>query len=404
MLSKKIRIITIILIMAFFIAVPFSVYAQLPMQLDVELPIESETAVLLDAHNGQVLYEKDANKPMHPASLTKIMTLLLIGEAIDDELIRWDDTVTVSLNAYRMNIGSRMFLEHEQEVSVRDLVKGIAIISANDACVAMAEHIYGSEEAFAQRMNQRAEELGMTNTTFRNTHGLHDPEQLMSALDVAILANYFTETQPEIAAYQAEREWTFNEIRQYNRNPLLGRYEGASGIKTGYLSQAGWCLAGLAERNGFSLISVVLNAPDSPSRGNDSQVLLNHGFNRYDFYREANAGEEVKTAAVERGQTQTVPLVAVKNIDVVIPKDQERFIEKELVLEDKIVAPVEEGDILGTLKVFYGDDLLLETTLAAGEDVERQGFFAYIGSSIKGFFTDTWQRIVQRIFDSEEEE
>lgn len=390
----KNRLVSVGLIIVFFLALPFSAAdAQLPMITDVDLPIESEAAVLVDGHNGKVLFEKEADKPMHPASLTKIMTLLIVGEAIDAERIHWDDTVTVSLNAYQMNIGSRMFLEHEQEVSVRELIKGITIVSANDACVAIAEHIYGSEEAFVREMNKRAEELGMANSNFSNTHGLHDPEQYMSAMDVATLSAYYTRTQPEIAAYQAEREWTFNDIRQYNRNPLLGKYEGAMGIKTGFLNEAGWCLAAMAERNEFRLISVVLNAPDSGTRGNDSRVLLNHGFNQYEHYSIAGAGDKVTEAPVVRGTTETVPLVAVSDIDAVIPREQGEYLKEELVLDEDVVAPVEEGELLGHLEVFYGDDLLLKSGLAAGEDVERQGFFAYIGTSIKNFFTGIWQSI-----------
>ena len=383
-LKKKALILFLVFILLFFY--PVASLAQAPMQSDAELPIVSEAAVLMEAHNGTVLYEKNARKPMHPASITKIMTLLLVGEAIDEEIIDWDDTVTVSLNAYRMNIGSRMFLEHNQKVSVRDLVKGIAIISGNDACVAIAEHVAGSEENFVKQMNRRAEELGMVNTNFENSHGLHDPKQTMSAFDVAVLSDFFLRTQPEIAAYQSEKEWTFNDIRQYNRNPLLDRYEGASGLKTGYLSEAGWCLAGSAERNGFRLITVVMKSPDSATRASDSQVLLNHGFNRYILDKRAFDNTRITSAPVIRGSIESLDLFPVSDIDIIIPRDQEVYLTEELVLEEKIVAPVEKGDVLGEITIFYDDDELFSMELIASEDVERLGFFAYIWRSILNLF------------------
>lgn len=394
MRSKDLKPKMAVLLMIMFLALPLSTWAEVTMKLDVDLPLAAEAAVLMEAHNNQVLYDRNAETRMHPASLTKIMTLLLVGEALDQELIHWDDQVKVSLNAYRMNIGSRMFLEHEQLVSVEDLVKGIAIISANDACVAIAEYIHGSEQAFVQNMNKRAAELGLKNTSFVNSHGLHDPGQYMSAMDVACLAAFFIRTQQKIARFQAEKEWTFNNIRQFNRNPLLGKYEGVDGIKTGFLNEAGWCLAATAKRDDLRLISVVMKSPDAATRKTDSEVLLQHGFNRYESIKIAAAGETMESIKVSRGKEKTVPVVPAEDIDVVIPRGQERFIKEKLTMEQKKVkAPLKKGDELGHLKVFYDQDLLLDKKLVAGKDIERQGFFAHIGSSIKGFFVGIWQRI-----------
>ncbi len=363
-----------------------SSFAQLPMKSEAELPIVSEAAVLMEVHNGTVLYEKNAGKPLHPASIAKIMTLLLVGEAIDEGIINWDDTVTVSLNAYRMNIGSRMFLEHNQRVTVADLVKGIAIISGNDACVAIAEHIAGSEENFVKQMNRRADELGMIGSNFVNSHGLHDPKQTMSALDIAVLSAFFLNTQPEIAAFQSEKEWTFNDIRQYNRNPLLDRYEGASGIKTGYIAEAGWCLAATAERNGLRLISVIMKSPDSATRASDSQLLLNHGFSRYILDKRAFDNTQITSVPVVRGDINELGLYPLSDIDIVLPKDQEIYLEEEISLEEKIVAPLEKGTILGKITFSYDNEELFSVELAAGEDVERLGFFAYIWRSFINLF------------------
>ncbi|NLZ28945.1 MAG: D-alanyl-D-alanine carboxypeptidase [Firmicutes bacterium] len=394
MKSKDLKLKIAVLLMILFLALPVSTRAEVTMKLDVDLPLAAEAAVLMEAHNNQVLYDKNAEARMHPASLTKIMTLLLVGEALDQELIHWDDQVKVSLDAYRMNIGSRMFLEHEQIVSVEDLVKGIAIISANDACVAIAEYIHGSEQAFVQNMNKRASELGLKNTSFANSHGLHDPDQYMSAMDVARLAAYFIRTQQKIAGFQAEKEWTFNDIRQFNRNPLLGKYEGVDGIKTGFLNEAGWCLAATARRDGLRLISVVLKSPDAATRKADSEVLLQHGFNRYELIKIAAAGEMMESIKVSRGKEKTAPVVPAGDIDVVIPRGQERFIKEESTVgQKKIKAPLKKGDELGHLKVYYDQNLLLHKKLVAGKDIERQGFLASIGSSIKEFFVSIWQRI-----------
>jgi len=366
----------------------------IPMQQEIDLPIEAESAILVEAHNNQVLYNKNATEPMHPASLTKIMTLLLAGEALDEEAISWDDRVTVSLAAYEMDdTGSIMYLDHDDEVTVEELIKGIAIISANDGCVALAEHIAGSEERFVQLMNERAEELGLENTNFTNSHGLHDDNQYMSALDVARLASYFIRTQPEIAAYQAEREWTYSDIKQFNRNPLLRDYEGADGIKTGYLSAAGWCLAATAERDDFRLISVVLNSPTEEDRGIDSQSLLDFGFNNYELVNWAAEGEEIDSVPVIRGVEETVPVAPTEDVEVVIPGGQSEHITKNVIPREEIEAPIEEGEQLGLLNVYYDDELLLETHVAATQDLERQGFFAYLWSSITGFFSGIWQSI-----------
>ncbi len=390
---KKTIICLLLMILGSMIFMPAGAHAQTSMLSEVELPLEAENALLMEGHNEQVLYAKNAEEPVHPASITKVMTLLLAGEALEEGAISLDDTVATSLRAYEMQTGSQMFLEHEQEVSVENLIKGIAIISANDACILLAEHIAGSEEMFVQKMNERAEELGLSNTHFTNSHGLHDSEQYMSPIDIAHLANYFIRTQPEISALQAEKEWTFNNIRQYNRNPLLGTFEGVDGIKTGYLPEAGWCLAASAERDGYRLIAVVMNSETETTRGVDAQVLLTHGYTNYDHFTYAFEGEEVSEAPVHRGTEETVPLLTTSNIDVVVPNNHEEHIEKEVHPHNDIEGPIEEGTSLATMEIYYVDDLLREIELIAGEDIERQGFFSYIFSSIGGFFSSIWQGI-----------
>ncbi len=390
---KKAIICLLIMILGGMVFMPTGAYAQTSMLSEIELPLDAENALLMEGHNEQVLYAKNAEEPVQPASITKIMTLLLAGEALEKGNISLDDIIATSLRAYEMQTGSQMFLEHEQEVSVEDLIKGIAIISANDACILLAEHIAGSEEMFVQKMNERAEELGLSNTNFTNSHGLHDSEQYMSPLDIAHLANYFIRTQPEIFALHSEKEWTFNNIRQYNRNPLLGTFEGVDGIKTGYLPEAGWCLAATAERDGYRLIAVVMNSETETTRGVDAQVLLTHAFTNYDHFTYAFEGEEVSETTVHRGTEETVPLLTTSNIDVVVPNNHEEHIEKEVRPHSDIEAPIEKGEPLAIMEIYYGNDLIREVELVAGEDVERQGFFSYIFSSIGGFFSGIWQSI-----------
>ncbi len=390
MKSATVTLITLVIFTLFFSASP-EIRAQEPYYKEPSLSLDGEAAILTEAHTGRVLFEQNADQPMHPASITKIMTLLLTGEALGQGIISLDDVVITSEQAWATG-GSQLFLELGQEVTVQELIEGIAIVSANDACVSIAEHISGSVSVFVDSMNDRARELGLASTTFANTHGLHDPAQVTTAGDIARLARFFINSQPDIFALQSEREYIFNEIRQYNRNPLLGHFDGADGLKTGYLNEAGWCLAATAQRGDFRLISVVLNASSSEARRDDSQVLLNYGFSNYELFRRAGQGERITTVEVPRGQERTVNTVAANNIDVVIPRGQEHYLREEIISKGDLAAPVEKGEPLAKIKIFYADKQLVETELLAGEDVERLGFFANAWRSIGDFFSGLFRR------------
>lgn len=379
-------------IAALLIVFNFLYYCPAAAEEAPELPLAATSAVLIDAHNGEVLYEQDSRVPLPAASLTKIMTLLLAMEALEQGLVDRDDTVIASQKAWATG-GSQIYLNINQEVSFGELIEGIIIASANDACVAVAEHLYGSEEAFVQRMNQRAAELGLENTQFTNSHGLPAPEPVMSALDVARLAMFYIKTQPEAFAYHSEREYTFNDIKHYNRNLLLGRYPGADGIKTGFTSQAGWSLASTAVRDELRFISVVMNSTDQITRRTDSETLLNYGFTNFRLVRIANAGETVSHAPVARGKLREVPLVAPANIELVVLRGQEDQVERKLILDKNFTAPIERGQRLGRIEIYREGALVTESELLAGEDVERLGFFAHIWRSVRGFFGGLWQSI-----------
>jgi len=362
------------------------------------LDLHTDAAVLIEAETGTLLYAgPDAEKPMPPASLTKIMTLLIAMEEMERGAVDWDTPITASQKAWETG-GSTMFLNIGQQATFRDLIRGICIVSANDACVAIAEYLYGSEAAFVEQMNRRAKELGLENTHFVNSHGLHDDDHYMSPLDVARLAAYFIKTQPEAARFQSEREFTFNDIRQFNRNPLLGNFPGADGIKTGSTPEAGYCLAATSKQDGMRLISVVMNTPGNEERGEDSRVLLNYGFRNFQFVLLAEAGETVTTVPVTRGRRRELPATAKAPIRLVIPRHvNENRLEQVFSLPDSVKAPVEKGTPLGSVQVKLEGETLAEMELLAGDSVEKLGFFASLWRSIGDSISNLWQKIWSKV-------
>lgn len=352
------------------------------------LDLEAQAAALVEAESSQILYCKECEQPLPPASITKNMSLLLVFEAIEEGKTGWEETVIVSQKAWETG-GSRMFLEIGQEVSVRDLVKGIAIISANDACVAIAEHLYGSEAAFVRRMNERAGELGLDNTNFQNSSGLPHPDHYMSATDIARLSRHIVQHYPEALDFFSQQEFTFNGIKQYNRNPLLGRYPGADGLKTGHTQEAGYCLAATAVQDDMRLIAVVLNSPDETARQQDIETLLNYGFRHYELVTLHRADESVASVSIARGTSPEIPVVSEKNIRAVVPAGREDELEEVVVLDGQVTAPVEQGEPVGKLIVKLDGKEIAETTLLAGETVKRANFLVLIfreaASSIAGF-------------------
>ncbi len=389
-LKKSLTGILFIILMFNMITLPAS---SSQLELDFELELSAQAAVLIEAETGKILYEKNATEPLPPASLTKIMTLLVAMEEMEQGRVDWDTVITASQRAWETR-GSTMFLNIGQEATLREMIQGIAIVSANDACVAVAEHLYGSEAAFVQRMNQRAAELGLENTNFVNTHGLHDPEQYMSALDVARLASFFVTTQPEAAAYQAEREFTFNEIWQENRNPLLGSYPGADGVKTGSTPEAGMCLAASSIQQGMRLVSVVMNTPSLKSRGEESEVLLNYGFRNFELITFYEAGQAAVFVPVNRGQDKELALTAKRPVVAIAPRGDDSYvINEQLILNETLEAPVEAGQSIGTLRlVDSAGEVLNEIELFAAESVERLGFFGSVFRIIGDFFTGLWDK------------
>ena len=369
----------------------FSTFFTSPLQArEADFPdLSAETAVLMEFSSGQVIYAKNADEPRPPASLTKIMTLLLVYDALDKGETSWDEQVTISEKAWATG-GSQMFLEIDQQVTVGELITGIATISANDACVAISEHLYGSEELFVREMNRKAREMELQNTQFQNTSGLHHEEHFTSAMDMAQIAHYFIQNYPESLELHAQEEYIFNEIRQYNRNPLLGRYPGADGLKTGHTSLAGYCLVGTASQDGMRFITVVMDAPSNSDRLSDSETMLNYAFRNYSLYPLFEDGEIVGKAKVSRGEERYVDIQSNKAVEVVVPFEREDEVEYKLETPESIPAKVEAGTPAGHIEVSLDGEVLQTFPLFAASDVEEAGMIALFFRAIGDFFSGIW--------------
>ncbi|MDW7650083.1 MAG: D-alanyl-D-alanine carboxypeptidase family protein [Bacillota bacterium] len=350
-----------------------------------EFDTKAGVAALLDADTGQFLYLKNADEQRPPASITKVMTLLLAFEALDAGEINWEDTVTVSERAWRMG-GSKMWLPLGENVLVEDIIKGISIVSANDGCIAIAEYLAGSEEAFVQRMNERARELGLTKTVFKNSTGWPAEGHLMSARDIAVLSRHLITNHPRILEIESETEFTFNDIKQENRNPLLGRFPNADGLKTGWTPESGYSLAGTALQNGMRLISVVLNTESEDERLVASQELLNYGFRNFERITAVQSGDSIEEVPVKHGRERTVNVVAAGDVPVTVPTGQEGSIELVVADRQELVAPVEKGTPAGTLLIQLDGETLATAPLETAEDVGRANIFVRIFRGIADFF------------------
>ena len=339
-----------------------------------ELSVAGKSAVLMDVATGTVLYESNANEPLAPASVTKIMTMLLIMEAVDSGSISMTDQVTASETAAAKG-GSQIYLKAGETMSVSDMLKSIAVSSANDCACAMAEHIAGSEEAFVARMNQRAQELGMKNTHFVNCTGLDDsPEaasQKTTAYDIALMSRELLKNHPKIKEFttiwmDTVRNGTFG---LSNTNKLIRFYQGATGLKTGFTSSAGYCLSATAQRDGMELIAVVMGADTSQNRNAACKQLLDYGFANFALIQPELT--ETGDVPVRLGTQDGVPVQLGDFSGLLIDKSQKSSVTTQVTLEEAATAPVSQGQRLGTLKVLSGDQLLREIPLVAAQSVPR---------------------------------
>lgn len=370
-------------VICFFICVCFMMQSVAVFaEGNTDLGLNAKSAILMEESTGNILYESNPDERLPIASVTKVMTMLLIMEAVDSGKISLDDMVTVSENAMSYG-GSTMFLETGEQLTVNDMLKGIAVASANDGCVAMAEHLAGSESAFVDMMNEKAKELGMENTHFMNTNGLDEEDHYSSARDVAIMSR---ELMKHETIFNYTSIWMDTlrggKFQLANTNKLIRFYDGANGLKTGSTSKALCCLSAAAKRNDMQLIAVVLGAPTSAERFASAKSLLDYGFANYAVNTQITAGDEVQKIAVEKGVDKEVDVVAGDSCSTLVKKGQEDNITKEIKIDETITAPIEAGQKIGTMTISRDSEVIADIDLNASSAVEKKG----IGLIIKDFF------------------
>ncbi len=326
----------------------------------------------MDYHSGAVLAENGADKRLEPASLTKIMTAYVVFKELEEGNITLQDRVRVSKKAWKTP-GSRMFIEVGKEVSVEDLIRGMIVVSGNDACVALAEHIAGSEAAFAALMNEHALRLEMENTHFTNSTGLPDPDHYTTPADILKVTRALIAEFPQYYPIYSEREFTYNGITQKNRNRLLWRDPSVDGVKTGHTQAAGYCLVASARREGMRLLSVVMGTRSEEARAEESQKLLNYGFRFYQTHRLFDAGEQVKSVRVWKGEVERLGLGLEETLHVTIPRGRYPDLKLRARVHPQITAPVRKGQALGRLLVELDGEVLADVPLVALRDVAEGG-------------------------------
>ncbi len=352
--------------------------------------IDAKSYILMEASTGKILSENNSEEPLPPASVTKIMTLLLIYDAVDSGKIKWDDMVSVSEHAASMG-GSQIFLEPNEQQSVETLTKSIAIASANDAAVTMAEFIGGSEESFVAMMNEKAKALGMKNTTFVNACGLDAEGHKMSAKDIAIMSRELITKYPDVKKYTTTWQDTIthttskgeSEFGLTNTNKLIKWYKDATGLKTGSTGKALYCLSGTAMRDDMELIAVVMAAPDPKIRFQTTMKLLDYGFANYKIEKGKGAGEIVGQVSVYKGMTDNVDAAVAKPINMVTSKDNKDKLEFKTELNESINAPVKKGDKVGEIIYYTKGSEVARCDLVAGQDIEKANLSKNISRLLK---------------------
>lgn len=347
--------------------------------------LAAKSYMLMDAASGEVLVEHNGDERLPPASLTKLMTAYIATLEIQKGQISDSDMVTVSEKAWRTG-GSRMFIQVNTQVSVDDLLHGIIIQSGNDASVAMAEHIAGSEEAFADLMNSTAQRLGMTNTHFMNATGLPDPDHYSSANDMAKLARAIIYEDPAHYAIYAQKEFFWNNIKQPNRNLLLWRDKTVDGLKTGHTEEAGYCLVASAVRDDMRLISVVFGTDSEQARAAETQKLLTYGFRFFETRTFYQKGAELAQAQVWKGQQDKLKAGLAEDLTMTLPRGQAEKLQAVMSFNSTLTAPIQQGDVIGKVEVKLEDKVVRSTDLVALETIEEGGLFRRFWDSIRLFF------------------
>lgn len=376
------RTFTVVLLIALL---PTMAAAQQPILIPSPPQIGASSYVLLDPRSGDVIMESNSHERLPPASLTKMMTAYIVERELDEGRISMDDMVPVSVNAWKTE-GSRTFVREGTQVRVEDLLKGVIIQSGNDASVALAEFVAGSEQAFTDIMNQQAQLLGMTNTHFVNATGLPDPDHFSTAHDLALLAKAIINDYPDNYPIYAEKHFTYNNIRQPNRNSLLWRDPSVDGLKTGHTDEAGYCLVASAVRNDTRLIGVVMGTPSNDARAQEVQKMLNYGFRYYESRKLFSAGQELLESRIWGGQNDQLAIGVQDEVYVTIPRGSMGALESVVDVDTVIKAPVSIGDELGRVRVTLNGETVVDKPVLALQTVPEGGFIKRIWDVIKLFF------------------
>lgn len=389
---RPFRFLTVLVACLVLVVPPAAMAQEVPVpQPQTLIPSPPQLAasswILLDADSGKVLVEHNADERLPPASLTKLMTAYLVERELDRGNITMDDMVEVSEKAWRTG-GSKMFIEVGAQVSIRDLLYGIIIQSGNDASVAVAEHLAGGEEPFADLMNQHAARLGLSNTNFRNATGLPDDEHYSSARDMALLSRHIINDYPEHYATYAEKYFTYNDIRQPNRNRLLWRDASVDGLKTGHTEAAGYCLVASAKRDDMRLISVVMGTNSEEARAQETQKLLSFGFRYYETLKLYDRGSVLNTPRVWGGEINELRVGVDQDVVMTVPRARNEELTARLDIQGDLEAPIGQGQRVGTLEVRLGEEVVGEQPLVALEVVEEGGFFKKLIDQVQRFFSN----------------
>jgi D-alanyl-D-alanine carboxypeptidase (penicillin-binding protein 5/6) len=380
-MSKRLSCALAVLILCF----TTSTFAQSAMPAPAPPIIGAKSYLVIDAQTGQELASLNPDTPLAPASLTKLMTEYVVYDALKQGQIRLEDEVTISEKAWRMP-GSRMFVEVGKRVAIKDLLLGMIVQSGNDASVALAEHIAGTEAVFAEMMNQHAARLGMLSSHFMNATGLPDDGHVTTARDLATLARAIIEEFPDYYAWHAIKEFSFNDIKQSNRNSLLWRDPSVDGLKTGHTEDAGYCLVSSAERDGMRIISAVMGTASAKARTDGSQALLNYGFRFFETRLLFKAGEEITTTRVWKSANETSRLGVLEDLYITVRRGTYDQLESILDIPAIVEAPVAAGQPLAELRISLGEDELLKTPLRGLDDNPEGSFWQRTRDSVSLWF------------------
>jgi len=337
----------------------------------------AKSYIIQDYGSGNVLAEENSEVSVDPASITKLMTAYVVFSELQSNNIALTDIVTISEKAWRTP-GSRMFVEVGKTVPVEDLLKGMIIQSGNDATVALAEYVAGSEDSFADAMNKHAQEIGLTGSHFVNSTGLPDENHYMTAKDIANLASLLISQYPEYYKWYSQKEYTFNDITQHNRNKLLWRDPSVDGLKTGHTDSAGYCLVTSAKKEGMRLITVVLGNDSENARADASQALLNYGFRFFETHKLYDAGTQLTTSRIWKGSSETIALGLDHALFVTIPRGQYNALDASMNIDQRIMAPVTTGQALGTVQVKLGDQVVADHPLVSLQTIGEGSFWQRI--------------------------